>query len=364
MNAQPPAKSNRIYSIDAVRATALIMILFTHSAFGFWCNGAGDVTTADHICTWLRTHLTSDVGFSIFCFLFGLSFFLQIDHAEQKGIDFRLRFCWRLLLLLGFAVLDRLCYRGDILGLFAVMGILPVLFSKVKTRYVVCVAAICLLQPLHLYSWLCHQPILTCLHKPEVIDPATSTWWQIACWNETIGFRFSAVVYATSGRFFAVAGYFLLGMLAGRYRLFEGGTAKVAKLILPLLLLMVVTGVLEHYYPRQCSVHWWRCEVQMALIVCSLAWFYEQKYIAPHLSALRSLGRCTLTGYISQNAIMCFLLYPWGLGLGSQLSLTGRVGVGMCLLLLQLIFFSYWMKHHKYGPLEGVWRALTRIGLH
>lgn len=364
MNTQAPVKSNRIYSIDAVRATALIMILITHSILGFWSNGTAAVTTMDHIFTWIRVHLTSDVGFSIFCFLFGLSFFLQIDHAEQKGIDFRLRFCWRLLLLLGFAVLDRLCYRGDILALFAIMGLLPVIFSKLKTRYVVFVTIICLIQPLHLYSWVCDQPIPVGLDKPQVIDPATSTWWEIACWNVTHGFLYSAVVYATSGRYFAVAGYFLLGMLAGRYRLFEGGTAKVAKLILPLFLLYIATGVPEHYYPDCRSFHWWRCETQMAFMVCALAWFYEQKCIASHLTALRALGRCTLTGYISQNAIMCLLLYPWGFGLSSELSLSGRVGVGIVLLIVQIVFFTYWLKRHKYGPLESVWRTLTRIGLH
>lgn len=364
MNTQTPTKSNRIYSIDAVRATALIMILFTHSVLGFWSNGNTAVTALDFRLARISLHLTSDVGFSIFCFLFGLSFFLQIDHAAQKGIDFRLRFCWRLLLLLGFAVLDRLCYRGDILALFAVMGILPVIFSKLKTRYVVFVAALCLIQPLQLFSWCFHQPILADLYKPQAIDPATSTWWEIACWNVTHGFHFSAVVYATSGRYFAVAGYFLLGMLAGRYRLFEGGAAKIAKLILPLGFLCIAAKVLEHYYPDCRSFHWWRCEAQMAFTVCALTWFYERKCIAPHLSALRALGRCTLTGYISQNAIMCLLLYPWGFGLGSELSLSGRVGVGMVLVIVQIIFFTYWLKQHKYGPLEGVWRTLTRIGLH
>lgn len=339
------------------------MILFTHSVIGFWCNGIGRFTDLDEACYWISTHFTSDVGFSIFCFLFGLSFFLQLDHAEQKGIDFRKRFCWRLILLFGFAMLDRLCYRGDILALFAVMGILPVLFYKVQTRYVAGIAAFLLIQPQLLMEWGFHLPSSGILKYPAIPDPTTSGWGQIALWNESTGFFCSFVAYALSGRFYAVAGYFLLGMLAGRCRLFEDGTAKVVRLILPLAFLWGATATLEHYVPSCLAFHWWRCEAQMLCMVCSLAWFYEQKWLAGYLLPLRSLGRCTLTGYISQNAIMCMLLYAWGFGLGASLSLAGRVALGGGILMLQFIVFTIWLKHFKFGPLEGIWRRLTRIGL-
>jgi uncharacterized protein len=37
--------------------------------------------------------------FALFSFLFGLSFYIQMYRAEQKGINYSTRFLWRLILL-------------------------------------------------------------------------------------------------------------------------------------------------------------------------------------------------------------------------------------------------------------------------
>lgn len=41
--------------------------------------------------------------YAIFAMLFGLSFFIQHDNQAQKGVDFRPRFLWRMILLMGAA---------------------------------------------------------------------------------------------------------------------------------------------------------------------------------------------------------------------------------------------------------------------
>ena len=40
----------------------------------------------------------------IFAFLFGMSFFIQMDRAAKKGIDFRGRFLWRRVILAAIGV--------------------------------------------------------------------------------------------------------------------------------------------------------------------------------------------------------------------------------------------------------------------
>lgn len=356
---------SRINSIDAVRATALLLITFTHSVLGFWSGATTQCQSlADMACSLLRVFGTADVGFGMFSFLFGLSFFLQLDHAAQKGIDFRGRFCWRLVLLVGFAILDRLCYRGDILTLFAIMGFVLVLLWKVKTRPLVVICAVCALQ---LVPFLCHftdLPALTDIFtRPVSPNPQSAGWADIACWNVSYGFVDYFIVYATSGRYWAVAGFFIMGMLAGRTRIFERGRKAVGKLIVPVLLAWVACLLLEQYVHVGRVFHWWRCTAQVALYVSVLACFYELPLISKRLESLRAIGRCTLTGYISQNAIMCALLYGWGLGLGSSLTISQRALLGLGVYAVQMVVFTIWMRHFKYGPLEGVWRKLTRLGI-
>ena len=61
-------------------------------------------------------------AYGLFALLFGLSFFIILDNYQRRGQDFRLRFCWRLTLLLVFGYLHSLLYAGDILQLLALCG--------------------------------------------------------------------------------------------------------------------------------------------------------------------------------------------------------------------------------------------------
>ena len=56
--------------------------------------------------------------YAIFAMLFGLSFFIQHDNQAQKGVDFRLRFLWRMVLLFMFGLFDLMFFNGDILDTF------------------------------------------------------------------------------------------------------------------------------------------------------------------------------------------------------------------------------------------------------
>ncbi|OKZ33764.1 hypothetical protein [Parabacteroides sp. merdae-related_45_40] len=77
-----------------------------------------------------------DVGkfFIIFSCLFGLSFFIQMDRAAKKGLDFRPRFLWRLVLLLAIDYLHGLIVRVDILLIYAILGFVLVLMYKWPTK--------------------------------------------------------------------------------------------------------------------------------------------------------------------------------------------------------------------------------------
>ena len=74
--------------------------------------------------------------FALFSFLFGLSFFIQMDRASEKGLDFRAKFLWRLALLFIIGYLHHLFYSGDILTIYAVLGVFLIPFYKVSNKYI------------------------------------------------------------------------------------------------------------------------------------------------------------------------------------------------------------------------------------
>ena len=88
--------------------------------------------------------------YAIFAMLFGLSFFIQHDNQAQKGVDFRLRFFWRMILLFLFGLFDLMFYNGDILCVYAACGVLIIPLIRASNKVLVCLAALMLIQPIEL----------------------------------------------------------------------------------------------------------------------------------------------------------------------------------------------------------------------
>lgn len=109
-------------------------------------------------------------AFLVFSFLFGLSFFLQIDRASQRGVDFRLRFLWRLFLLFIIGLFHTCFYTHDILTTFAITGCLLIPLYKLKTRYIACLIIFCLLSPVAVYN---------ALISGHFIDATPSSQWAL-----------------------------------------------------------------------------------------------------------------------------------------------------------------------------------------
>lgn len=107
----PRPASERITVIDALRGIALIGICLTHAMQYFGGYPSSPVVEP----SWLETidvwagrvvsYLLVAKFYIIFSFLFGLSFFIQMDRASERGVDFRPRFLWRLTLLLVIGLL-------------------------------------------------------------------------------------------------------------------------------------------------------------------------------------------------------------------------------------------------------------------
>lgn len=355
-----------------VRAIALLGILLVHCMQSFHAFHP----EPEHLIfpQWLNKLSMIFVGeiiqsksFMVFSFLFGMSFFLQMDHARERGIDYRARFCWRLLLLFGIGFLHSLFYRGDILTTFAVVGLLPVFFWNKPTWLVAVFAFISLAQPLALASQVFHHTEWSdalIYHAPK-ISYAHDSLPDILTWNLHHSMLSEWSWNLLSGRFFSIVGMFLTGMLAGRSRIFEGDKQRLIKVSLLGLLLFVTCGTVRLTgisIPAWIPFSWFSHLSYVIFFVPFIAWVFSHPELPKWLTKpLSSVGRCTLTCYVTQGIFLSAFFCDWGLGV--HMETTSRLLFGLLFFIFQMLCCTWWMQYFKYGPMEGVWRSLTRIGL-
>ena len=105
--ATKPLSHARVDVADVLRGLAVMGIIVLHSIehFNFY-------SFPDTDCAWLQFtnraiwdglfFAFGGKAYAVFALLFGFSFFIQDDNQRLRGGDFRLRFCWRLVLLFIF----------------------------------------------------------------------------------------------------------------------------------------------------------------------------------------------------------------------------------------------------------------------
>lgn len=136
-------EQERIKIIDVLRGFALLGIIIVHVVEQYY---AGDNSI-------FAKNTPLDIGisiflgvfvmgkfFPIFSFLFGLSFAIQLDNAAQKGQKYAGRFLWRLLILMLIGFVHQLFYRGDILMIYAALGVVLILVHKLPNKILLIIA--------------------------------------------------------------------------------------------------------------------------------------------------------------------------------------------------------------------------------
>jgi uncharacterized protein len=78
------------------------------------------------------------------------------------------------------------------------------------------------------------------------------------------------------------------------------------------------------------------------------------------LKRVGAAGQAAFTNYLGTSVLMTFVFYGWGLGL------FGSVNRATCYLfvfavwLIMLVWSKPWLERYRYGPLEWLWRSLSR----
>lgn len=396
----------RITVVDALRGFALLGVILTHmwqhySIFSFGMEPYEPLFPAmDEFIQWLMRNVIMGKFINIFAFLFGLSFFIQMDRANKKGIDFRKRFLWRMVILFIIGMIGCMFYSGEILAIYAAFGVVMVFLFKVKNWILILIASFLLIGTPRIISVTYDQ--LTRVEQttadssqngeerlsrrsqnPEIEKPS---FLNSAKTNLTRGMEGKLnYQFGIFARGYITLAMFMIGLVVGRSRFFEEvHTRKKRNFIffgIFVLGIVAINLILSLFPEETINVRAIRSgdnipasllatmglnDIKAVFLSGALAMgfiiLYQIKSIGRYLDTLSPYGRMGLTNYELQNVIGCLLFSIWAFG-----SFFGRLGttelfvLGVIVYTLQVIFSKYWMKYYLYGPLEWFWRSATYL---
>ena len=394
-NLSPVKSSERYIILDALRGFALLGICMANfpefSLYTFLkpeAAAAFPSAGADTLVRHLLGIFVDGKFYTLFSLLFGIGFSIIIAHAAKKGANgFRI-FYRRMFLLacIGFLHL-MFIWSGDILMLYALLGMLLPLFRQASDKTLLRWAAALLVIPV-LADLLCElcgiypaRPVVNLQQsycaKFGITDDNFAYWLRDAQDYHSV-FQFliqGALVrvqeFIDGHRYFKVMGLFLIGFYIGRRRMYADLAQRkqwLSKLCrygflvgLPLSVLYAWSSVNGH--PWGLAVHsllYLTSVYPMGFAYASgLCLLYLRRKEPAVWKLLAAPGRMALTCYISQSVIGMFLFYGIGLGWGADTGLLHTEGIVLGVYACQLLFCLGWLSLFRFGPLEWIWRMLT-----
>ena len=323
--------------------------------------------------------------YAIFAILFGLSFFIQHDNQAQKGIDFRPRFIWRMILLMLLGIFDLLFYNGDILFLYAVCGLLVIPLIRASSKLIWIFIGLMLIQPVELIYLIkgMIDPSATPLYlgsgqyyRALIESQSTGTILDVAKAGLKYGLPANFLWAIENGRMTQNVLFFLIGIMLGRTRLFynEGNNLKIwKKVLVGSVIAFAVLLPMYLYLPGLCksicvsnsltvAFNMWKNLAMMFFIVAGVTLLYYNTSAKGWLMKIAPYGKMSLTNYLTQSIFGALLFYNWGFGLFRHCGHAADFLIAIAFIALQFVFCTWWMKHHKRGPFEQLWCTATWFG--
>ena len=384
LTAAPVSTSDRLEFLDVLRGVALFGILvvnlpviglpFSQAMSGpsVWMESSADSWTAA-----LVRALAENKFMTLFSMLFGMGLALQVDRAEERGIDPRTFYPRRLMTLAVFGALNAtLIFFGDILLPYAVAGSVLYLLRERSPRTMLWLAA----------GFLAIGVTLSVLFEGIYAD---------AIGDNDSG-NGAALELALSG------GSFREGSLArGQIYLFWLFLSSIIAFNWRIMALFLVGAALLRMgwaRPEAWIVHRRAALYGLAIGLtcegCSLTlhgrpglsaelrvvdvllhqlgglalsagyagmvalWCTRRRFNGLRRAVART-GRMALTNYLGQNIVAGLIFYGHGLGLAGGFSRLGVFTIGCVIYACQVLVSDRWMARARSGPFERLWRWVT-----
>jgi uncharacterized protein len=398
---QPTSASERHEILDVLRGFALYGVLLANLVWLTTDKVLSDArleqlptATVDPIARAFVAFFIDGKFYTLFAFLFGLGFSLQMHRAERRGAGIVPVYIRRLsvLLFIGGAHIALLWY-GDILVMYALLGFVLLLFRRAQSKLWLVVLAL-VLALFARTAFTAYHATTSLQGGPSTVSEAEqdaktkdahlvaflSGYPQVVRENVRIYWNDLFVRGVLWFALPAIFARFLLGLYAGKRRLEEQVAQYLPRMrrALPWLAGIGVVGNavgvahlwLEHEQHVELSSSWWAVATiplveagilaLSAVDVCGVCMlYYRSSRWQKRLSQLGPVGRMALTNYLTHSVLYLVLFTGAGFGL------LGRVGPTVCLVLsvaifsAQVVVSGWWLRRYRFGPAEWAWRTVT-----
>ena len=395
----PVEAKQRHVILDALRGFALLgIVLANYPEFSLYSflqefpRQLFPTAALDLIMQWGFYIFIDGKFYTIFSLLFGIGFSIILENNRRRGANGTVIFYRRMffLFLIGMAHL-LLIWSGDILMLYALVGMTLPLFRNLKDRSLftwalsflsvpVVIDYVCQFTGVYLSSKLVEWQWLLC-DRFGITEENFAYWLHDATnYRDMSKFLLMGAVermqeFVDGNRYFKVLGLFLIGFMIGRNRLFarlEDFKAQLKRfcywgLGLGLPLSAIYAWSAMNGKPFGFGTHSLFYFVSVYLTsfgyMAAFCLLYLKRREASFWKIMALPGRMALTNYIGQSVIGVFIFYGIGLGLGAYLGLVYGELIALAVFLFEIIFSAVWLSLFRFGPLEWIWRCLTYLKL-
>lgn len=387
--------TERFVILDALRGFALLGIVMANfpefSLYTFMSAedaAALPFSAADRWSRYLLYLFIDGKFYTIFSLLFGIGFSIILENVTRRGGNAMPVFYRRMMILACIGILHLLfIWSGDILLLYALLGMILPLFRKLSDRSLLTLAVVLLFIPVivDIFCETTHTSLSARVVQMQqmycsrfgITDENFAYWLRDASsYREVFQFLIQGAwvrmqEFIDGNRYFKVMGLFIIGYYIGRQHLYahlEEKKTWLKKIVVRGTLVGFSVSIFYAY--SALNNHPWGQSIHSLLYffgVYPLAFAYVAgicmlwlKY--SRLSVFRWFafpGRMALSNYIGQSVLGILIFYGIGLGLGAGMGLSWVVVLAACVWLIQAIFSRIWLHYCQFGLLEWIWRMLT-----
>jgi uncharacterized protein len=386
---QPTKAKDRVVFLDILRGFALVGILFANilswSGIKFIpyedIMELGNLKVDKELYQYLKFFVDTKF-YTLFSLLFGVGFYLQISKNKDNP-GFPKLYMKRLSILFLIGICHTLIWSGDILTLYALMGMILLTMRNVPVSKALTIGLSLYFFPivLDIIYMNTFVPNLMEINKtalkvyPDIPPELVTSAFQSTKLSEVFMMNLHNVFwrwydFIPSGRAFKVLGLFFIGYFLYSKDFFTIH-AKKWKFILIFSSLGILFSVLTMYLKGSVasfSKDWVDLgdkliheigQLSLSLAyVCILARLVDAfpKFLV--FGWLKNYGRMSLTSYLGHTFFGIIVFYPiiaWGFF--GVLSLEQVYYLAFGILAAQLLFSNLWFIWFSFGPIEYLWRC-------
>lgn len=315
--------------------------------------------------------------YPLFSLLFGYGLILLYERTTGRGDPFYSMAFRRLLFLLFVGIIHAVfIWHGDILINYALLGFLMLLFMRLSGTGLIITGFLIWLIPNLILSLLM---IVVALFVPgdelsiynlalanqsveiyqqgsymDILNQRLEDWYMV---NNPANFLFML---------FSVFPFFLIGGGMAKLKWMERVTELKKGLVLSFALLFgggLLLKLTPYMMERNLALEYIQDSLGGPMLAISfalgIALWVEKSPNNKIFKLLAPIGKLSMSNYLLQSFVFTLIFYSYGFGLYDKVSVFTGSLIVIFFYAAQILLSTYWLKAHRYGPIEWVWRSAT-----